>query len=451
MPERKKMSRKKFVIITSLTISMYITYVILLFWYHPFVVSAAGGTSKEESIPGGSGNHYIYDSITELSSNGTIYTTKSSANVKVKDGYELVAAVISTSGGGYRPVYYVLGVQCIDLSTHELCSLSSSNVSEFESIDEQYTDGVLKSRNVYTINDLRFPNIMYYRVGQNPDYNIVCNVSGVKIFESTDALHAYVESGSLDGMIREPVLDKDWYIKNVNMIVTADDSPTSEAGEDATYITFTWDTDNLQEGDLIEIKTHNYYKSLNGEEHGGYYDYITQANNVSAFTGKYGPFSQYEATKAWYKSLDYHPLFFKSYDTDIYFLRPIRNGKVGGWVKVFMRRNSFTKAPDVEKIEYGDFDDDNNWVTNKDLTDKEGGYGTDHFGNKVYPDMDNPFEGTNISGIFKSFFDFFKDIPSMLGGLPGLVNSTIGFLPNWVIGFIAIGIVVVIILRIVGR
>lgn len=54
MPERKKMSRKKSVIISSLTIGLYITYVILLFRYHPFVVSA------EETVKDEKYHYYLF-------------------------------------------------------------------------------------------------------------------------------------------------------------------------------------------------------------------------------------------------------------------------------------------------------------------------------------------------------------------------------------------------------
>lgn len=443
MPERKKMSRRKSFVITGLTVGMYIVYVILLFWYHPFVASAEETAEKQETIPGGVGNIVMANSVCTLTEEDHVIVRQ--VRFESADNWELLGYFDNQSAG-----LFIQFLQYNSSTGQIFYFLNSLALKDCTGYFTNTKNGkVIQSEN-YSMNNL----LNSIQIGPAADMNdrvYTYSISGCKVFQDKQSAQAYCDTGSLDGMIKEPVLDKDWVLKNVRGIVTADDSPSSEAGEDATYIRFTWDTDNLQEGDLLEIKTHNYYKTLNGEEHGGFYDYITKANNVSAFTGEYGPFSQYEATKAWYKSLDYHPLFFKSYDTDIYFLRPIRNGKVGGWVKVFMRRNSLTKAPDVEKVEYGDFDKEGNWTVNKELTEKEGGYGTDHFGNKVYPDTDNPFEGTNISGIFKSFFDFFKDIPSMLGGLPGLVNSTIGFLPNWVIGFIAIGIVVVIILRIVGR
>lgn len=253
-------------------------------------------------------------------------------------------------------------------------------------------------------------------------------------------------------IIKPDELEKGWYLKNVSYKVTADDSPSSEAGADATYIHFSWDIDNLQDGDLLEIKTKSYYKKILGEQLSGFHDFITKIDGVSAYEGKYS-FSQYEATKAWFNSLENKPLAFKEYDTTDYYLRPYRQGQYGGWVHIKMGRSTPTSSPYIEDIEYGDFDDDNNWTVDEDLTDKNGGHhGVDQGGGYIPPDQsDNPFTGTNIAGIFSYFYDFMKQIPAMLGDLPALVGNIISFLPKPIIAFIGIGVLVAIILRIVGR
>ena len=127
--------------------------------------------------------------------------------------------------------------------------------------------------------------------------------------------------------------------------------------------------------------------------------------------------------------------------------------KYGGWVHIKMGRSTPTSSPYIEDIEYGDFDDDNNWTVDEDLTDKNGGHhGVDQGGGYIPPDQsDNPFTGTNIAGIFSYFYDFMKQIPAMLGDLPALVGNIISFLPKPIIAFIGIGVIVAIILRIVGR
>ena len=257
--------------------------------------------------------------------------------------------------------------------------------------------------------------------------------------------------------VKDPENEKNWYLKNVSYKVTADDSPSSEAGADATYIHFSWDTDNLQDGDLLEIKTYNYYKKILGEKLSGFHDFVTYSDGVAASSGKYS-FSQYTATKAWFNSLENKPLAFKEYDTTDYYLRPVRMGtlgveKYGGWVHIKMGRSTPTSSPYIKDIEYGDFDDNNNWTVDEDLTDKNGGHhGVDQGGGYIPPDQsDNPFTSTNIAGIFSYFYDFMKQIPAMLGDLPALVGNIISFLPKPIIAFIGIGVLVAIILRIVGR
>lgn len=275
----------------------------------------------------------------------------------------------------------------------------------------------------------------------------------IKLFKSLDDVKAYASSGTGDyDIIKPDELEKGWYLKNVSYKVTADDSPSSEAGADATYIHFSWDIDNLQDGDLLEIKTKSYYKKILGEQLSGFHDFITKSDGVSAYEGKYS-FSQYEATKAWFNSLENKPLVFKEYDTTDYYLRPYRQGQYGGWVHIKMGRSTPTSSPYIEDIEYGDFDDDNNWTVDEDLTYKNGGHhGVDQGGGYIPPDQsDNPFTGTNIAGIFSYFYDFMKQIPAMLGDLPALVGNIISFLPKPIIAFIGIGVIVAIILRIVGR
>lgn len=323
---------------------------------------------------------------------------------------------------------------------------------------KEYTNGKLNK--TYTM-DQYYKDSVPARGGYDERY-VVSNFSisgNVKVFKDVNSLNNFVKSGDTSGMIevKDPENEKDWYLKNVSYKVTADDSPSSEAGADATYIHFSWDTDNLQDGDLLEIKTYNYYKKILGEKLSGFYDFITYSDGVNASSGKYS-FSQYTATKAWFNSLENKPLAFKEYDTTDYYLRPVRMGtlgveKYGGWVHIKMGRSTPTSSPYIEDIEYGDFDDDNNWTVDEDLTDKNGGHhGVDQGGGYIPPDQsDNPFTGTNIAGIFSYFYDFMKQIPAMLGDLPALVGNIISFLPKPIIAFIGIGVLVAIILRIVGR
>lgn len=366
-------------------------------------------------------------------------------------GYEIVACYASSSS-----TLKTLYITVIDKNTKSKIGVSNYGTGTYK----EYHDGKLKYE--YSIPKNKVPpEYIYCGNGTNTDYRVTkFSIGGnIKIFKDNDALNSYIKSGDTSGMIevKDPENEKDWYLKNVSYKVTADDSPSSEAGADATYIHFSWDTDNLQDGDLLEIKTYNYYKKILGEKLSGFHDFVTYSDGVAASSGKYS-FSQYTATKAWFNSLENKPLAFKEYDTTDYYLRPVRMGtlgveKYGGWVHIKMGRSTPTSSPYIEDIEYGDFDDDNNWTVDEDLTDKNGGHhGVDQGGGYIPPDQsDNPFTGTNIAGIFSYFYDFMKQIPAMLGDLPALVGNIISFLPKPIIAFIGIGVLVAIILRIVGR
>lgn len=366
-------------------------------------------------------------------------------------GYEIVACYASSS-----TTLKTLYITVIDKNTKSKIGVLNYGTGTYK----EYHDGKLKYE--YSIPKNKVPpEYIYCGNGTNTNYRVTkFSIGGnIKIFKDNDALNSYIKSGDTSGMIevKDPENEKDWYLKNVSYKVTADDSPSSESGADATYIHFSWDTDNLQDGDLLEIKTYNYYKKILGEKLSGFHDFVTYSDGVAASSGKYS-FSQYTATKAWFNSLENKPLAFKEYDTTDYYLRPVRMGtlgveKYGGWVHIKMGRSTPTSSPYIEDIEYGDFDDDNNWTVDEDLTDKNGGHhGVDQGGGYIPPDQsDNPFTGTNIAGIFSYFYDFMKQIPAMLGDLPALVGNIISFLPKPIIAFIGIGVLVAIILRIVGR
>lgn len=375
---------------------------------------------------------------------------KDEVNITVPAGTE-ICGVITKMVRGDDDLYNELALYTVGYGSYSLNGNKWGRISSipgYEVICTSIKDG--KEGNIFTGNTTTFK----YQ-GLNSEYivNFSFLSGNIKVFDSLDEMKNYISTGTGDYDIFKPdELEKGWYLKNVSYKVTADDSPSSEAGADATYIHFSWDIDNLQDGDLLEIKTKSYYKKILGEQLSGFHDFITKSDSVSAYEGKYS-FSQYEATKAWFNSLENKPLVFKEYDTTDYYLRPYRQGQYGGWVHIKMGRSTPTSSPYIEDIEYGDFDDDNNWTVDEDLTDKNGGHhGVDQGGGYIPPDQsDNPFTGTNIAGIFSYFYDFMKQIPAMLGDLPALVGNIISFLPKPIIAFIGIGVLVAIILRIVGR
>lgn len=395
-------------------------------------------------------NVFIAESVQDQSGSRE-WIQKSELKVVIPDDAELCAVVTPLTGNnGGESVHIGDVLQFFIIKNGSVKMLYESGVSYSYTIIDTIEGNVRTTDGTATFRNMPYktwPNDVQY-------YPTTFGVSGkCKVFSSYDELKKYASTGAGDyDIIKPDELEKGWYLKNVSYKVTADDSPSSEAGADATYIHFSWDIDNLQDGDLLEIKTKSYYKKILGEQLSGFHDFITKSDGVSAYEGKYS-FSQYDATKAWFNSLENKPLVFKEYDTTDYYLRPYRQGQYGGWVHIKMGRSTPTSSPYIEDIEYGDFDDDNNWTVDEDLTDKNGGHhGVDQGGGYIPPDQsDNPFTGTNIAGIFSYFYDFMKQIPAMLGDLPALVGNIISFLPKPIIAFIGIGVIVAIILRIVGR
>lgn len=435
---------------------LYVVYIVCLFWFHPIVASAAGTDSGTKKVPGGKGNTVVFNSVVTMQKGKNKNTY--SATLKAGSDYEIVGC-ISEMGNvevdGWYDVYFR-----VVKTDGTLASLGKNNLADCTGVEMNYRDGVLQRSAAYSLSDVIPGSVMYKSI--NDHQTVTCMISGCKIFTDSEGMAAYAKSGSLDGMLKDAELDKTWYLKDIRCKVTADDSPSGSGGEEATYISFNWLTDNLKDGDVIEIKTHNYLKKIGGDKISGFHDFITYDHNVSAlgnpFTDNSGnkrasyTIGQRDAVNAWLNTLENKPLIFKTYETDIYYFRPYRNGKVGAWCKVAMNRHGETGSPYIEDVEIGDIDDDGDWIPDDEETDKNGGnHGVDQGGNITYPNPDNPFEGTNLAGIFEYFYNFFRSLPSLFGDLPALVNSVIGFLPSAVIGFIAIGIVVVIFLRIVGR
>lgn len=395
--------------------------------------------------------HRLYNSNATL--DGDEFEESYDFTVSLDSGYELVAFRQEVNGD-CQVCLYLYNESSKEFRTFIPAIDVNSCVSSYSSHYVLYKNGKLSSESSNENEKLAHATYSYlrYDVGFTTT-QVNLSWSGMHMFDSLESAQVYVKTGTTDGLIEPPKdeVNKSWFLKNVNFSLRADDSPTSEAGEDATYVKFTWDIDNLQDGDLLEIKTHSYLKKIGGDQIIGFHDFITHANNVSAYSGEY-ELSQYDATKAWFATLENKPLIFKSYDTDAYYLRPWRNGVAGGWVRISMSRATPSSSPYVDKVDYGDFDEDGEWIVDDDLTfENGGGYGIDQNGNIIIPEDENLFTGTNISNIMSKFFDFMKSLPALFGDLPALLNQTIGFLPVWVIGAICAAILVAIILRIVGR
>lgn len=67
------------------------------------------------------------------------------------------------------------------------------------------------------------------------------------------------------------------------------------------------------------------------------------------------------------------------------------------------------------------------------------------------PSNDFSVEINDITGLFNQFINILKSLYSGMGQLPFLINAIFGFLPSWVSTMIGISLVVILILRIIGR
>ena len=403
-----------------------------------------------------SGQTVTVQSYRVLESDGKEYVQNYSFTINLNTGYELIAYRKELNGD--KQIYLYLWEKSKNQFGEFLPAIHvKTAVSSFASHWNETKDGKVVS-DIYNQEENLFhasyTNLRYGAGFNTTQASFVW--SGMKMFDSKESAQAYVSSGSTSGLVEPPKtgLDKEWYLKNIGYSVRAEDGGENE---EATFVKFTWDTDNLQDGDLIEIKTHNWYRTLTGSQYSGFHDYITYSNGVSAMNGSY-EISQYDATNVWFKSLDNTPLVFKSFDTDTYYLRPYRNGVYGGWVRISMKRNPAIKGtPYVNNVEYGDFDEETGeFVIDSDRTQTEGGYGITQKGEPVVPDE---YDGLNNVGTvittagdaLKYFFSNITSIMGLFGQLPQLLNAVIGWLPSPLIVLICASVVVVIILRIFGR
>ena len=67
------------------------------------------------------------------------------------------------------------------------------------------------------------------------------------------------------------------------------------------------------------------------------------------------------------------------------------------------------------------------------------------------PSSDFSVDISNVTELFSHFINILKSLYSGMGQLPSLINAIFGFLPSWVSTMIGVSLVVIVILRIIGR
>ena len=175
--------------------------------------------------------HIVWEyEISGNSSSGNKVVRSYDTTYSCGSGYEL-AACYSSSSTTLKTLY----ITVIDKNNKSDIGARNYGVGTYK----EYVNGKLKYE--YSIpKNMVPPDYIYCGNGTNTDYRVTkFSIGGnIKIFKDNDALNSYIKTGDTSGMIevKDPENEKNWYLKNVSYKVTADDSPSSEAGADATYI-----------------------------------------------------------------------------------------------------------------------------------------------------------------------------------------------------------------------
>lgn len=228
---------------------------------------------------------------------------------------------------------------------------------------------------------------------------------------------------------------------------------------DGRYATLSWRVDKTDWGSdyRIQIMADNFYTKWFNKTTTEYAPYKLYGDNVAYSSGELTFFSQ-EPVRQWMDENGYdykNPLKYQTYGTTNYYVRVVKYDKTdgkyhcGGWVKIDVKRANSNQLPWTE-TETGGFDDETGgWVTDEESDDsykyQTGGDGT----------ITVPWNTGNLDDInLNAFTWLWRNIKNMIDGMgqfPAFVTAMFGFLPSFVITAIAGVLVVVILLRFLGR
>ncbi|MBD5514470.1 MAG: hypothetical protein HDR06_07385, partial [Lachnospiraceae bacterium] len=188
---------------------LYVICAVCLFWFHPFVASAAETDTATKKVPGGKGNTVVFNSVVTMEKG--YYKNTYSATLKADSEYEIVGAISEMGNiedSGYYQVYFrVIG------KDGKLASLSKNNLSDCVGVEMNYTKDVLQRSTAYSMD--RIADAVMYK-SLNDHQTITCFISGCKIFTDGDAMIAYAKTGSLEGMLRD--IDDGEYDKEIGYL-----------------------------------------------------------------------------------------------------------------------------------------------------------------------------------------------------------------------------------------
>lgn len=381
MSESKKMSRKMRLAITSMTIGMYIAYVVLLFWYHPFVVSAKEG----ESIPGGVGNTVTVSSVTKMI--GKDWIVEDRFTLVAADGWEILAC--------YDDKKIQIGYTAWNPSTSDYNGINVVNIKDCTGYFINKKDGDILQSWTYSYEKGEFPALTYCATDRD-DRTIAFEITGCKLFESTDAMKDYINTGSLDGLAN-PSIDMGLFDKNIGYLHDLQYEPLmyGETDENGVYESFDdcfiW-SDYYPEYDdsyLVEVRascqvetkkwfglskgttyTSDVRNIANGirykdlewtigtdEERSIFADFINEHMPDNSSLSSFGAVGAYR----------YDTYYFRIYRWD----ETIKSYRYGMWVRL-THDGSVLMGSINNSIDAGYFDSNGNWVTDKDSSYGEG-------------------------------------------------------------------------------
>lgn len=479
MERNRKMNRCA---IAAFTI-MYIVGVICLFMFHPIVASAA------EQVPGGVGNVVTVDSYSEYTeSNRAI---RESATMKAASDYEIVAHLNTSYVNKDDPLYYTIQFYQFNPSTGDIRSLRASGVSDYVGVRMEYRKGELYSSLYYNTSNM-INSFTYANISQENTI-ITCTVTGCKIFMDRDAMYAYAESGSLDGMINEDDVDSGMYDSNIGYLHDLKWLPAmyGELDENGFYENFddrfTWsdyypeyDDSYLVEvrascevevkkwfgigkstvynSDIRQLATGVKYKDLE------YIVSLADQNSLFAdFMNEYMPGNDSLSDVISSATYRFDTYYFRIYRWD----EETESYKYGLWVRLTKDGSALLASLEFT-TDAGDLDDNGKWKQNSDSDYGTGKRGSATPGSgetledakaeadRKQEEKDNggkplDLSNTNFQELWEWFTGSLYTLFSGLGVIPDFFGRLFSFLPSPVIGFLAVGIVVAIILRVLGR
>lgn len=228
---------------------------------------------------------------------------------------------------------------------------------------------------------------------------------------------------------------------------------------DGRYATLSWKVGKADWGVdyRIQIMADNFYTKWFNKTTTEYTPYKIYDDNIAYSSGEFTFFSQ-EPVRNWMDANGYdykNPLKYQTYGSTNYYVRVVKydesDGKFhcGGWTKIDIKRANSNQLPWTE-TETGGFDEETGgWVTDNESDDsykyQTGGDGT----------ITVPWNTGNLDDInLNAFTWLWRNIKNMIDGMgqfPAFVTAMFGFLPSFVITAIAGVLVVVILLRFLGR